>query len=82
MKVECVLKLANNACGFITQTPDDHGSLWIASTSTGSISSVADTSTAESNTWEFNTAGQTAWEEAVTAANAIAEVASGNALST
>ena len=79
MKVECVLKLANNACGFITPTL---GSLWIASTSTGSISSVADTSTAESNTWEFNTAGQTAWEEAVTAANAIAEVASGNALST
>ena len=68
MKVECVLKLANNACGFITPTL---GSLWIASTSTGSISSVADTSTAESNTWEFTTAGQTAWEEAATAAGTV-----------
>ena len=50
-KFDCTLSVVDNACGF---WHPDHGAVFLRSNTLGEISAVADTSTAESNTYVMN----------------------------
>ena len=50
LKIKCILKAVNNACGFAHST---YGAVFINSVSTGEIVATNPTTTVESNTYTF-----------------------------
>ena len=58
-KLKCTLAQENNACGF---KHSSHGAIMIGANASGSISAVADTTTAESNTFTFTNSEYSTWK--------------------